>query len=139
MSFVTTDSERLPRYRGAWFALGWVMTGTVAFGSLWPSVPQVTSGMSDKFLHFAAYAGLAFTFAGVVERGHWGRVLVGLLLFGGGIELAQAYLSSTRGGEWLDLAANAGGIVAGLLTAALFPRSWCRELEIVAGLDGVSR
>lgn len=139
MSFVTTDSERLPRYRGAWLALGWVMVGVVAIGSLWPNVPQVTSGMSDKLLHFAAYAGLAFMFAGVVERSHWGRVLVGLLLFGAGIELAQAYLSSTRSGEWLDLAANAGGVAAGLLTAALFPRSWCREIEIVAGLEGTSR
>jgi VanZ family protein len=135
MSFVTRGTEPLPRYRTAWMAIGWLMAFTVALGSLWPSVPQLASGVSDKFLHFAAYAALAFLFAGVVERRHWGRVVVGLLLFGGGIELAQEYLTTKRGGEWLDMAANTAGVVAGILTAALFPYSWCRHVEILVGLE----
>ena len=139
MSSVTRDSEALPRYRGAWLTLGWAMALLVALGSLWPGAPQVAAGMSDKFLHFAAYAGLAFMFAGVTGRAHWARVLVGLLLFGGAIEVMQEQLTATRGGEWLDMAANAAGVAAGIFTATLFPRSWCREVEVVIGLDGGAR
>ena len=129
----------MPRYRGVWLALGWGMALCIAFGSLWPSMPQVATGISDKFLHFSAYAGLAFCFSGVVERHHWARVVVGLLLFGGAIELAQEFLSPTRTGELGDLAANAAGIVAGILVAALFPQSWCRRVESLAGLHGEAR
>lgn len=139
MSFVTKDSEKLPRYRGAWLSLGWGMALLIALGSLWPSVPDAAMQISDKLLHLAAYAGLAFMFAGVVERRHWVRVLLGLLLFSAAIELAQELFTATRSGEWLDMLANALGIAAGLCTAALFPRSWCRQVEMLAGLDGASR
>jgi VanZ family protein len=136
MSFVMTDSELLPRYRTVWLSLAWALVFVVALGSLWPGVPEVASGVSDKLLHFVAYAGLAFLFAGTVPRRHWGRVIVGLLLLGGGIELAQEFLTPTRTGEWLDMAANTAGVLAGICTAALFPRSWCREVEWVVGLAG---
>jgi VanZ family protein len=139
MSSVTRDSDVLPRYRNAWLALGWLMVLTIAVGSLWPSLPKAASGVSDKFLHFTAYAGLAFMFAGVIERRHWGRVVIGLLLFAGAIELAQEYLTTSRRGEWLDMAANATGVGAGMFTAALFPRSWCRQVEIMVGLQGAQR
>jgi VanZ family protein len=139
MSSVTRGSDVLPRYRNAWLALGWLMVLTIAVGSLWPSLPKAASGLSDKFLHFTAYAGLAFMFAGVIERRHWGRVAVGLLVFAGVIELAQEYLTTSRSGEWLDMAANATGVGAGMLTAALFPRSWCRQVEIMVGLQGAPR
>jgi hypothetical protein len=139
MSSVTRDSERLPRYRGAWLALGWGMTLLIALGSLWPSVPEVAIGVSDKFMHFCAYAGLAFLYAGVVERRHWGRVVVGLLLLGGAIEFAQELLTASRTGEWLDMAVNATGIMAGIFTATLFSGSWCRQVERLVGLDGTPR
>lgn len=136
MSSVTRDSDRLPRYRGAWLALGLGMTLLIALGSLWPSVPQAAFGVSDKFMHFGAYAGLAFMYAGVFERRHWGRVVAGLLLFGGTIEFAQELLTASRSGEWLDMAANATGVIAGVFTAMLFPVSWCRQVERLVGLDG---
>jgi VanZ family protein len=134
MSSVTKASESLPRFRAAWLAAGWLMVLAVAVGSLWPTLPEVGVEVSDKTLHFGAYASLAFVFAGVVERRHWGRVIVGLLLLGAGIELAQAFLSPTRTGEWLDMAANAAGVLAGMLTAALFPMSWCRHVELLVGV-----
>jgi VanZ family protein len=131
-------SEGLPRYRGAWLALGWITALGIAVGSLVPSVPQVASGTPDKLLHFLAYAGLAFLFAGTVSREHWGRVVVGLLLLGGTIELAQEYLTESRAGEWGDMAANALGIGAGLFVAAVLPGNWCRQLEAVAGVGGTA-
>jgi VanZ family protein len=135
MSSVTRDSDHLPRYRGAWLALGWGTTLLIALGSLWPSVPQQSFGASDKFIHFGAYACLAFMYAGVVERRYWGRVVLGLLLFGGAIEFAQELLTASRSGEWLDMVANAIGVMAGVFTAMLFPGSWCRQVERLVGLD----
>ena len=139
MSSVTRDSDHLPRYRGTWLALSWGMTLFIALGSLWPSLPQVAVEVSDKFMHFSAYAALAFMYAGVVERRHWRRVVVGLLMFGGAIELAQELLTASRSGDWLDMAANAMGVMAGVFTAMLFPRSWCRQVERLVGLDGTRR
>lgn len=133
---MTRDSDRLPRYRGAWLALGLGMTLLIALGSLWPSVPRSAFVVSDKFMHFGAYAGLAFMYAGVFERRHWARVVFGLLLLGGAIEFAQVLLTASRSGEWLDMAANATGVMAGVFTATLFPGSWCRQVERLVGLDG---
>jgi hypothetical protein len=132
-------SEDLPRYRAAWLAAGWLVAFVIAVGSLVPSVPQVATGVSDKAMHFSAYAGLAFLFAGTVQRNHWGWVAVGLLLLGGGIELAQATLTATRSGEWTDMAANALGVGTGLFGASLFPGSWCRQVEALAGVGGPAR
>lgn len=129
-------SEALPRYRGAWLAVGWLATLVIAIGSLMPNVPQVGAGVSDKFLHFIAYAGLAFLFAGAVPRNHWGRVALGLLALGGGVELAQAWLTEARAGEWADMLANTLGVGAGLLAAAAFPGNWCRQVEAVVGVGG---
>lgn len=116
--------------------MGWGLALLIAVGSLWPTMPDAAGKVSDKLLHFSAYAVLAFTFAGVVERRHWGRVVLGLLAFGGAIELAQAMLSPARSGEWLDMVANTLGVLAGIFTAALFPHSWCRQVEVLAGLHG---
>jgi VanZ family protein len=139
MSFVTKASEPLPRYRGAWLLMGWVLLLLVAAGSLAPSPPESPIGASDKLMHFAAYAALAFAFAGVYPRRYWRGIALALLLFGASIELLQGTLIATRSGEWLDLLANATGIAAGLALAALFPLSWCRHLELAAGLGGAGR
>jgi VanZ family protein len=136
MSSVTMGPEELPRYRTAWFALGWLLVLGVAVGSLLPSLPEVSAGVSDKFMHFAAYATLAFLFMGAVGRRHWRRIALGLLALGAAIELAQATLTATRSGEWLDMAANAAGAAAGLVAAAAIPGNWCRQVEILAGIGG---
>lgn len=131
--------EELPRYRSAWFALGWLLVLGVAVGSFLPSLPQVSAGVSDKLMHFAAYATLAFLFMGAAGRRHWLSIGLGLLALGGGIEVLQATLSSTRSGEWLDMAANAAGVTGGILAAGAFPSNWCRQLELLAGAGGVRR
>lgn len=136
---MTTSSESLPRHRRAWLALGWVMVLGIGAGSLWPSLPQAAAGVSDKFMHFTAYAGLGFVFAGALERARWPWLALALLGFGAAIELAQAWLSPTRTGEWLDMAANAAGVAAGIGLVAAWPGNWCRQLERVAGLEGGSR
>ncbi len=76
-----------------------------------PSVPG-----TDKTHHFIAYAVLMFPTALRKPR-KW--ILFGLLFiaYSGVIELLQPYVN--RYGEWLDLAANATGVVCGLIIAEL--------------------
>jgi hypothetical protein len=132
-------AEELPRYRAAWFALGWLLVLGVAVGSLLPSLPDVSAGVSDKFMHFAAYATLAFLFMGAVGRRHWRRTALGLLALGAALELAQATLTGARSGEWLDMAANAAGVSAGLVAAAAVPGNWCRQVEVLVGVGSARR
>lgn len=130
---MTKASRVRRRVHRAWLILGVALALLIAVGSLWPSLPQAASGMSDKFLHFSAYAALAFLWAGAWEPRAWLRVAVGLLLFGAAIELAQELFTETRSGEWLDMVANAAGIATGMAVAALMPERWARRLELALG------
>jgi len=136
MSSATKDSEALPRFQQAWLALGWLMVLAIGLGSLWPTLPSAAAPFSDKLLHFGAYTGLAFVFAGALGRERWLRVGLGLLLLGMVVELLQHYLTDTRSGEWADLGANVAGVSAGLLLAAMVPGNWCRRVEIALGAVG---
>jgi len=132
-------SEDAPRYQRAWYALGWLMVLTVVVGSLAPAGSSMPAGVSDKFMHFTAYAGLAFVFMGAAGRHHWLRIAVGLLALGASIELAQGWLTEARSAEWLDMAANALGVAGGIAAAWLLPGNWCRQVEAVAGVGGEGR
>lgn len=74
---------------------------------------------SDKLEHFAAFAALA-----VITRIAWPGVtrwftVPALLLYGVGIELAQATPAIGRTASMADLGADALGIAFGMLTAGL--------------------
>jgi VanZ family protein len=127
-------SDPLPRYRGAWLLVGFLLAAMIFVGSLWPSLPEATASVPDKALHFMAYAVLAFLFAGAMEPRRWPRLALALVAFGATIELAQQFLTETRSGEWLDLVANTAGIAAGLVAARLVPGSWLRRVELALGL-----
>ena len=82
----------------------------------------------DKLVHAGMYAVLVFLLLIEILRGHgvtWftisgipSLVFVYSVL----IEIIQHYLISSRSGEVLDIAANLGGTVAGVLAALLFHR-----------------
>jgi hypothetical protein len=86
--------------------------------------PSVNIGVSnlDKFAHFCMYAGLSGILWIEFLRNHrnngytalW-RAWVGAalcpILFGGIIEVLQEYMTSHRGGDWLDFFANTGGVI----------------------------
>ncbi|MGF1688308.1 VanZ family protein [Photobacterium japonica] len=79
-----------------------------------PSLPTVPG--TDKTHHFIAYAALMFPAAFVRPR-YWIALGGVFWLWSGAIELIQPYVN--RYGEWLDMAANGGGIVCGISLAML--------------------
>lgn len=77
-----------------------------------PSVPEPTTGW-DKSNHLLAFGVLTMLGA----RGWPGRprrLLVGMIAYGGLIELLQS-MTGYRDASWLDLVADACGIAIGLL------------------------
>ncbi|NHA14327.1 VanZ family protein [Thioalkalivibrio sp. XN279] len=117
----------------AWRLLAWGMALAILVGSLWPSMPSVAGGISDKLLHFLAYAALALVFAAAFSRRHWLAIALGLAVFGALIEMLQHWLPGRRAGEWMDQASNLGGIAVGLTLALAVPHRWRRKLDRVLG------
>ena len=117
----------------AWRLLALGMALAILVGSLWPTMPAVPGGMSDKLLHFLAYVALALAFAAAFSRRHWLAIALGLAVFGAVIEILQHWLSSSREGEWLDLGANLGGIATGLAMALAVPHPWRQRLDRLLG------
>ncbi|MCB1759992.1 MAG: VanZ family protein [Gammaproteobacteria bacterium] len=96
-------------------AITWALT--IAVLSLTPlqRLPLATP-FSDKLNHFAAYALLGLlAYLARSGRAPWLLWPLLLTLYGGLIELLQPYVN--RHAEWLDLAANGLGALAGVLLA----------------------
>lgn len=84
----------------------------------------------DKWAHLLMYGSLAF----VLWMEDWrvrkaspsmARALalyIGPVAMSGLIELAQAYCTTDRSGDWLDLAANAIGALAGIVLSGMLTR-----------------
>ena len=85
----------------------------------------------DKLVHFCMYAGISTLSWMEYGRCHkttgakpilLGAVLAPVLM-GGLVELAQAYLTTYRTGDWSDFLANALGVMAAsALCAAIYAR-----------------
>lgn len=99
-----------------WFAITLLTLTAITTLSLWPveTLPKIPG--TDKTHHFIAYAALMFPVA-LRQPRYWLVVGVFFIVWSGGIELIQPYVN--RYGEWLDMAANTGGIIVGALAALL--------------------
>lgn len=87
--------------------------------SLWPLDTLPPFPGSDKTHHIIAYAVLVFP-AALRKPKNWQWIGLFFVAYSGALELLQPYVN--RYGEWLDLAANAAGVVCGLLVAELIIR-----------------
>jgi len=100
------------QYKRVWLGLGFLMLSLVIIVSI-NSIPAAlkTIMMQDKIAHAFAYASLMAWFAQIF-RHDLTRIflVVGLVLFGLGMELAQS-LVPHRGFDYKDLVANTSGIV----------------------------
>ena len=84
----------------------------------------------DKWAHLLMYGSLAF----VLWMEDWRvrkaspsmpralALYIGPVAMSGLIELAQAYCTTDRSGDWLDMAANAIGALAGIVLSGMLTR-----------------
>ena len=91
-----------------------------------PETPLDDVHFIDKWTHFVMYGTLAAVIWVEYARRHaragWRRLLLlGVLApvaMGCAVELAQAYLTTCRSGDWLDALCNAFGVVLGAAVGA---------------------
>ena len=90
--------------------------------------------LADKWTHMVMYGVLTFIIWFEYRRSHkqWNALKLILLAFlapiafGGLLELAQAYLTTCRSGEWMDFAANSIGVCLGTALGFVMklPEKW---------------
>lgn len=92
-----------------------------------PTTDMPTFSGFDKVVHILMYLGTCgvFWYEYYLSRAHWPalrRVTTGIacpMLMSGMIELAQAYLTDYRSGDWLDLLANSAGVLIAAMCSPL--------------------
>ncbi len=82
----------------------------------------------DKWLHGVAFLVLSVWFAGQFRARSYWRIAVGLLVFGLVIEGCQRMVSY-RTADWIDVAADAVGIIFGIAIAAAGAGGWSLRVE----------
>ena len=82
----------------------------------------------DKWLHGITFLVLTVWFAGLYRVQSYWRIALGLLAFGLLIELCQRTVTY-RSADWLDVGADAAGIIAGLVISLAGVGGWSQRLE----------
>lgn len=89
----------------------------------------------DKWAHLLMYGSLAFILwmedwrarHSLASVPHILTLYMGPVVMSGLIELAQAYCTTDRSGDWLDLGANAVGTLLGIALGILFTQRTYRK------------
>ncbi|WP_339137850.1 MAG: VanZ family protein [Candidatus Electrothrix sp. GW3-4] len=105
--------------RKNWCFCTTIVCAAITFLSLWPNEYLPSAPGGDKLHHLVAYAALVFPVA--LRRPRWWLLIVVLFItYSGLVEIVQPFVH--RYGEWLDMAANTGGLICGILLAELVRR-----------------
>ncbi len=112
--------------RGIWLVSGWLWIAAVCWFSLMPHPPQpFTFDYSDKLEHLLTYFFL-MTWFSMAYRGKQRAVCAGgFAAMGVAIEIMQG-LSGYRQFEFLDMAANAAGVLLAWWAVSSASRFFCR-------------
>ncbi len=120
------------RHKKRWRLAGFVLLLGVLVATimptlwLWPLPLDILR--ADVWLHLLTFFFLSVWFAGQYSRSSYWRLVVGLTAFGILIELIQRMISY-RSAEWMDLAADVGGIGIGIVVAMVGLGGWSLRFE----------
>ncbi len=109
------------QYASYGFKLVFIAAVTViTFESLIAPIHSATPSTHDKLVHFGAYFILSLlAFLAYPKVKLW-ILGLGLLVLGGGLEIAQELMKQGRDGSIADQLANGGGVVLGLILVKIF-------------------
>jgi VanZ family protein len=117
------------RHRRFWIVASVLLVAAVVVGSLQTAFATGVMRGFDKVEHFGTYMFLAVWFTGLYRRRRYWLVAAGLLALGLSMEIAQFVMQAGRMGDPYDMAANTGGVAAGLLLACVATGGWAERLE----------
>lgn len=109
-----------------WRWMFWACVLGVLALSLLPLSPQLPTTGWDKTNHLLAFCVLTIL-GNQAYRGRTGIVLLGLLAYGGMIEILQ-FFTPDRMAEWADLLADSLGLAVGLGLSALLGKLGCLKV-----------
>ncbi len=123
------EHARHLRLARLWWGIGWAMVLFIAVSCLEPAryVPDVH--LWDKAEHALAFFGMSVWFGGLVRRARYPLVALAMLLFGGGIEIAQGLMGWGRDADILDFVADGVGITVAMILLYLGLGAWTRWVE----------
>lgn len=124
------------RYARRWQSASLIMLFVVLAATLMPAVWIFDDKLKaliwfesvDKWLHGITFLVLSVWFSGLYRPASYWKVGLGLLLFGLVIEASQ-FMMSYRTSDWIDVGADAAGILIGLLIGAAGSGGWCLRAE----------
>jgi VanZ family protein len=106
-------------------AVFWAAALVALVGALWPNPPTPEVSNLDKAVHFTTFYVLELLALLAFPRARTLAPVVGLVLFGGAIEIVQGMVG--RDASVWDLVADGLGVLAGLLPFAM--ARWARSLR----------
>lgn len=112
-----------------WWALGWAMVVFITVSCLEPPRYVPNLHLWDKAEHALAFGGMALWFGGLVRRSRYLVVGFVMLLFGGGIEIAQGVMRWGRDMDIMDFLADGVGISIALIALYLGLGAWACWVE----------
>lgn len=95
-----------------WRVITVLVLALITIGSLYPAEHLPAMPGSDKTHHFVAYCALMLPVA-LRRPKYWLAFALVFIAWSGLIELIQPYVN--RYGEWLDMAANTGGVLLAMI------------------------
>lgn len=102
--------------RKVWLFTGWLLIALVVYLSLVPALPSIDIAAADKVAHVFAYATLTLWFLQLYPADRRAMLVIGFIMMGIALEFLQE-LTASRSFEYVDIAANTGGVVLGWLLA----------------------
>jgi VanZ family protein len=122
----TGPELRLARF---WWAVGWGMVVFITVSCLEPPRYVPNLHLWDKLEHALAFGGMTLWFGGLARRRRYPVIAVLMLLFGGGIELAQGAMRLGRDEDIMDFVADTVGISIALIALYAGLGAWPRWIE----------
>ncbi|MFB3083630.1 MAG: VanZ family protein [Gammaproteobacteria bacterium] len=104
------------KLRKVWLFTGWLLIALVVYVSLIPALPSIDITAADKVAHVFAYATLTLWFLQLYPADRRAMLVIGFIMMGIALEFLQE-LTASRSFEYVDIAANTGGVVLGWLLA----------------------